>query len=359
PTPSAILAKASLMNIALGVLSGGALKNMTIVESSIDKSYATAVADIRVFLGEEKMRALHQPNPVADAGTIVGLYALSLSVLFACFHTDDWFLLITLAIAQGVVFQLFGLVNHEFFVHRKVGGRFSYPLSVVFAAPIQLSATRYADAHRAHHKYVGGSDDAEAYKTDLDTRTKKLLFTTAVGTKLAASGKMGVGRAPYFKLRRPTEIVKRRAALERGIAIALTVGALMATLFHPIPMLFGYILPVVVVLPFLNAIRILIEHADVQRGNPYAVASRFRCGVMEDILFLCDSGEYHLIHHFLPNVPFYRMREARRALNPFFDEKGVIKTSGWPRLLFDWFVQNKKHGDWWGFDRSRQAASRT
>lgn len=318
---------------------------------------AAMQAEVRAFLGKERSDAIHAPRVWLDYVVVVGLPAVAIAIFVSCFFVENFVALACLAIGQGIVLQLFGLVNHEFFVHRKVGGRFSYWLSVLFTVPIQLSSTRYADAHWAHHEFVGTGKDAEAYKTDIDTRFKKLLFTTVIGTKWAASGKMGAGRAPYFQLRKPTPRAEKRAAFEQIISTFFLIAAGTSAYFYFIPILFGYLIPLLILLPFLNSIRILIEHAEVQPDNSYSIASRFTCSVVEDVLFLYDSGEYHLIHHYLPNVPFYRMRAARALLDPFFDSHKIMRSSGWHRLLFGWFVRNENHGGWWGHNKI--AASNT
>ena len=313
--------------------------------------------EVREYLGPDRVRALQRPIRVLDYGMIIALPALSIAVLAACFLVQSPVALVLLTLAQGAIFQLFGLLNHEFFVHRKVGGRFGHGLSMLFTAPIQLSATRYAGAHWAHHENVVTPEDSEAYKSDIDTRLKRYLFMTAIGTKWAASGKMGVGRAPYFALRRPTARAISRARVEATLSALILVGAVVAAFFAPKAILFGYLLPLLLVLPALNAIRILIEHAEIQPDNPFSIASRFRCGVFEEILFLFDSGEYHLIHHFLPNVPFYRMRAARAALHDFFDNRDVRRTRGWWRLLRSWYLGNRRHGTWWSAQTAPVAKS--
>jgi fatty acid desaturase len=116
---------------------------------------------------------------------------------------------------------------------------------------------------------------------------------------------------------------------------------------YPKAIALGYAVPVLVVLPALNAVRILFEHAELQPENSYFIASRFRCGVVEELTFLWDAGEFHLIHHYFPNIPFYRMRAARRVINSFFDAQGIAVTSGRMRLLYAWFVEQRAHRSWW------------
>ena len=320
---------------------------------------AARQSEVRRFLGPQAIEALHRPVPWLDRSLIVGLPLASLAIVWGCFQIDSWGWLMVMAIMQGIVLQWFGLFNHEYFVHRKVGGKWGHLLSMLFTAPIQLSATRYADAHWAHHERVASEDDAEAYKRDLDSRFKKAVFMTFVGTRWAASGTMGRGRRPYFALRRPTPRALKRARTEAALSLAILAAAIVALFIDPKAIMFGYLLPLLVVLPLLNAMRILVEHAEVQPDNSYSIASRFRCGPVEDWLFLFDAGEYHLIHHYLPNIPFYRMRAARAALNGFFDGRNVEPTRSWVRLIRSWYLENRSHGSWWQdrADRSAEPAS--
>ena len=74
--------------------------------------------------------------------------------------------------------------------------------------------------------------------------------------------------------------------------------------------LFGYILPLFVVLPVANALRTILEHAETNPQNLFHCATFYRTGLLTRFLFFWDAGDCHLVHHIFPNIPFYRMGKA-------------------------------------------------
>lgn len=309
---------------------------------------AAARAQIRSLVGAAALAALHRRSVALDRATLVAVPLLSIALVLLSGTSANPVVIALAVLGQGYVLQWFGLINHEFFVHRRVGGpKLSRPLALLFTVPIFLSFTRYGDAHKAHHAFIGTNRDAEGYKQDIDTRLKRILFCTYFGISRAASGKMGAGRDPYFRLREPTRKAVRHARQESIAFILFAACVLALGIRYPAAVFLGYLVPLAMVLPALNALRILYEHAELERGNPYFIASRFRCGPLEELAFLWDAGEFHLIHHYFPNIPFYRMRQARRTLDPFFDARGIPKTTGRLRLLRAWFIEGQAHGAWW------------
>ena len=302
---------------------------------------------MRRFLGRETLATLHRESRVLDVCTLVIVPSMSVMIVVIC-GMYDHFLVLGAVLAQGWLFQWFGLINHEFFVHRQVGGPKGAPLiALVFTIPIFLSFTRYRYAHKLHHRFVGSCRDSEGYKQDINTRLKRLLFCTYIGVAWAASGRMGKGRTPYFHLGEADRDTIRRAKVEAALQLLFCCLVVWLWIEFPQAVTLGYIIPVLVVLPTLNALRILFEHAELQPENSYFIASRFRCSLLEELAFLWDAGEFHLIHHYFPNIPFYRMRAARRAINAFFDMRQIPPTSGRMRLLYAWFIDQRPHRTWW------------
>jgi fatty acid desaturase len=315
---------------------------------AIGRNLGSMQAEMRMFLGPEGIAALHRRSVPLDICTLIAVPCLCIGLVLVCASSSNPVVVGLAMIAQGYVLQWFGLINHEFFVHRRVGGiRATRLLGLIFTTPILLSFTRYSDAHKVHHKFIGTERDSEQYKQDIDSPLKRILFCTYPGIAWAISGKMGRGRPPYFRLRDagPDEV---RHAREETVALLLFLACVIGVgILYPRAIMLGYVVPLLVMLPALNAVRILFEHAELQPDNPYFIASRFHCGVFEELAFLWDAGEFHLIHHYLPNVPYYRMRAARRALDPLFDAQGIQKTSGRLRMLRAWFIQGRSHRDWW------------
>jgi len=306
--------------------------------------------EMRSFLGEATYRELHRENLLLDVLAV----ALPLSSFFAIIAvigrpgvSGPW--KVGLVLLQGWLMTIMGLVNHDVFVHRRRwGGLMGWFLSALLFGVLTIRTTAYGVVHLRHHGKVGTDDDPEVYKQDVDTVAKRWLFATILGFKLGTSGKWSKSGAAYMRFRPPSREIRWR--LKAEVVLVLVMLALFAAYAYFVSwqaVVLGYLAPMFLVVPLLNSIRIIIEHADIEPENPYSLATNYRTGWFTQALFLADSGDCHLVHHLYPRVPYYRVRAALRAMQPFFKQKKLAQRTSYPKLLGGWFVKGYAHRTAW------------
>lgn len=78
-------------------------------------------------------------------------------------------------------------------------------------------------------------------------------------------------------------------------------------------------------------------------------------GPVSRLLFFWDSGDCHIVHHFFPAIPFYRISSALQLMNPIFKEKGAVEQKLLAKIIYQWFVENRVHGTNWQQPGQREA----
>jgi fatty acid desaturase len=322
------------------------------VKASSPYDFARARRELVEAFGRDRILALHRPVPVVDWLAVVLHWALFLGLVrllgtleplgpawAACF------------VAQGFVIMAFGYALHDLYVHRHLGGRrFAYWAGLVTGVVAYLLRTPYAETHYDHHVHTG-TDPDEAYKDDLDRRWKRLLFLTPVGYLLAFHRQLVSERAARFPAPEGTfrldAEARRKAWTERKFLLSCWAALLVLAAFWPRHVLFGYVLPLLVVLPVINAVRTVLEHAETNPENLFHCATFYRTGPLTRLLFYWDGGDCHLVHHIFPNIPFYRMGKAVDLFRPYLVARGVRERRSLPALLYGFFVRNEPHRALW------------
>lgn len=313
---------------------------------------------LQAALGRDAIADLHQKRPLLDTLAVivsVSLFLLNAAALATLPFGALWLFCFVL---QGFLLQLLGLVSHDLFVHRRVwGATGSWLASIVLTLPRLSLATGYEQAHLAHHRWIGTERDTEAYKQQLDTRRKRWLFITLPGIKLAQAGKLQADAAlkNYHDVSGQGERIEKRARLEKIILRVFLLSLLALVWFFPAPILLGYFLPVLVMGPIVNTLRIILEHGDANPDNPFHWSTWYRTGPLSRLLFFWDSGDCHVIHHVYPRLPFYHMGRAVSLMGPVLLAQGVVERRSYLQLLQGWFVHGYAHRSVWPLKKTAPA----
>lgn len=314
------------------------------------KALSEIQQELRDFVGPAQLAKLHAQNVALDALAV----ALPVAAFFAIVRWVSSPSLgpvaqAALVVAQGWLMTIMALVNHDLFVHRRrFGGRAGWLVGSVLFGLLTIRATGYGVTHLRHHGKIGTDEDPENYKQDLNSLGRRLLFVTLPGLKLATSGRWSTdGRRGYLSFKPASEQIRWRLRAEGLVIAAIVAGFLAYACVDFKGFLLGYLVPLLVVAPALNSLRIIIEHAELDPANPYALATSYETGLLSKVFFLADSGDCHLVHHVFPRIPFYRMSAALEAFGPFFEAKGVLKRVSYFGLLKGWFVKNYAHRSVW------------
>jgi len=318
--------------------------------------FTRARKEMVASLGKDRIVALHRQSRWRDIAGIVGLYGLFFfNVWYLGTHsrkefspeTALWWILFFL---QGFVIMAFGYLLHDVCVHRKFGGKhFSYWLSVVSGVLSFQPPSQYGFTHLEHHEFTG-TDEDEAYKQDLDTRARRLLFLTPVGYFAAIWRFLRRNFPPKWPApdsafgRHPDKALLIREWIYIAIGYALIYWAWRE---WKGPVQYGFLLPAFFALPVANTLRTILEHAETNPENNFHCATYYRTGAITRPLFFWDAGDCHLVHHIFPGIPWYRMGEACDTLRPFLLDHGVRERRSMLELIKGYFVDVRPHRTFW------------
>jgi fatty acid desaturase len=297
-------------------------------------------------LGTEQLARLHETRLAWDLAVIFGAMALFLACGWVLgtgsVREPLWWLCL---LVQADLVLVMAFINHDAFVHRKLlPPRLRWVLSSILVWPSLLRGATYEHKHLTHHRHLGTGDDSELYKQDIDTAVKRILYATPAVMFYRAFFLRGqtssVGLTGPAAARAGNAQRERYEQGTRLVVLGLVV-ALAAWDWRFV--VFGYLLPFAVVTPVFNTMRIVLEHLDLDRGNPLWVGTFYRTGPLTRLMFWWDAGDCHLVHHFYANIPFYRMGRALDLMRPILLRAGVVEQRSLPLLLAQWFSGRRAH----------------
>lgn len=304
------------------------------------------------FLGKDKVRELNKVNWFYE---IVSSAAPFVIFSFFAFYLATYpfgILWMVVFFFQGMVLQWFGFWSHDACIHRKVfGPRLSYIFSLIAMLPLTIPPSGYEFSHLSHHRNLNKKNDAEDYKNDIDTWWKRLFILTLFGQLLASTrllkGKNGVINYKIQEDKYFNEDLGKKIKLEKMIMKVYFVIILILSWFFPI-VLYGYLLPLIISIPFWSTARLILEHATVDDNDPLNCATYYKTNFVTAWMFFCSSGDCHLIHHLFPKIPSYNIRKALKELDPFLVKNGVIERNSLLQLFYFYFIKNLKYRTPWG-----------
>jgi len=261
-----------------------------------------------------------------------------------------------LALLQG-----FNVLGFIILLHEQVHGaifekphpRLMRALGLLYAFPSAISATQFKIWHLDHHNELGSSasDPKRAHLTPkIVKRWYKLLYMTpALFVIYSIASKKEAATYP--------EDVQKRIGRERLVNVGLHVSILAALVYFggAAAALRTYVAPVFLAFPIAFTLNRLGQHYDINPADPVRWSTLINPSPAWDFLFLWSN--LHLEHHYFPRVPFYNLVALNRRLQGFYREHGVPART-YRRILWEWFVKNRKpHTNWLGDDaRSERAA---
>jgi fatty acid desaturase len=302
----------------------------------------TARAILSREIGAEKLAALHSANTALDMLSIFGSIALFVLLAWALatgsVRDPLWWVCFVL---QGDLILAMSIVNHDVFVHRKLfPARLRWVLSQVLTWPAQLRGSVFESKHLTHHRELGTAGDPEFYSRGLDTGLRRVLYATPVMLVFRALIYRELDTAAGV---RPAHGGDERLRIEKATRLALWAIVLAALAWDWRLPVFGYLLPLAIVTPLFNTLRIVLEHFDLGRGNALWTGTFYRTGFFTQPAFLWSAGDCHLVHHYYPTIPIYRMPQALRLMRPILLREGVHEHRSLMPLMADWFSGARAH----------------
>lgn len=310
------------------------------------KSATRIVREAAASVGRERLRRLQRKSGWGHLA-LVALWAAPgvLGVALAAQAAHPWLwpigiLLLGLFAFNGTVMLhevLHGLVVRP----RK--SQLERVLGLLYAVPCAISPSQFTRWHLDHHRELG-DPEADPKRHHLSpkrtSRLIKLLYWTPALFPI------------YFQAARKETAtyspeLRRTIAGERTAAILIHLALAMALLAFAGPSIWlrVHVLPLLIAFPIWFALNRLGQHYAIDPDDPAHWGTLMRPSpCFWDPLFLWSN--YHLEHHYFPSVPAYRLASLRRALEPFFQRRG-IRARTYGELVWGWLVRNQvPHARW-------------
>ncbi len=316
---------------------------------SAARHWAAHTGELRRALAEsvpaERLRQLHRLRPALHFA-IASLLALQAGLLgWALAFVENPLFWLPLSFLLGLTLFDFTVLLHEV-VHRLVAAgrreRTHAALGWLYALPSGISQSQFTRWHLDHHAELG-TEEADPKRHWLSPKRnarwfKLLYFTPAlIPIYFRAAAREAARYEPPLRAR----IRRERLAAVALHALAAAglwwgLGGYAALRIYFVPYLLGF--------PAAFALNRLGQHYDVEASDPARWGTRMRRSLFWDWAFLFSA--YHLEHHYFPGVPLYNLRRLNRALEPFFEARGVpARSYGW--LLWQWLGRNRApHTRW-------------
>ncbi len=257
---------------------------------------------------------------------------------------ERWYLWVPCAVVSGFAIFSCTVLLHEV-VHDAVfarSGKANGVLGWLYAFPSGISRTQFTRWHLDHHAQLGDAvRDPKRHHLSPKRNVrwlKALYFTPALFFIYF--------RAAGRETRTYPEQVKSRIRTERFVTIGgqLAILAAIISLAGPWIAFKVYMVPYFLVFPVAFVLNRLGQHYDIDPGDPARWSTLMAPSRLWDFVFLWSN--YHLEHHYFPNVPFYNLRVLHQQLKTFYDERGMVPTT-YSRLLWQWLAQNRPpHANW-------------
>lgn len=250
------------------------------------------------------------------------------------------------AIVVGFTVFNFTVMLHEV-VHKCV---FAKPrpgwerfLGLLYAFPSGISASQFERWHLDHHDNLGSpTDDPKRFHLSpkRNARWFKLLYMTPALFPIyfrAAKAETSTYEpelAARIRIERTVTILGHLAILAALIA---TLGAWTAFKV--------YMVPYFLVFPVAFVMNRMGQHYNIDPSDPAKWSTLVKDSPFWNFAFLWSN--FHLEHHYFPNVPFYQLAPLHRSLKGFYDRHDMVPV-GYAELFWNWIGRNKAPHTKWG-----------
>ena len=311
--------------------------------------------DLAQEIPAEALRELHRKRPLLHALIALANFAAVVLSAVAIVRLERWYFWLPLAVVEGFAIFNCTVLLHEV-VHRAVinasNERTYRILGLLYAIPSGISSSQFTRWHLDHHAGLGSdTDDPKRHylSPKRNARWFKLLYFTPALFPIyfRAAAKEAAAYEPELR---------KRIARERlgTIAFQLSVLGLIAWLGGWFIAWKIYLIPVFFVFPIAFALNRLGQHYDINPNDPANWSTLVKGSWFWDAAYLFSN--YHLEHHYFPNVPFYNLPRLQRLLLPFYEKRGMT-ARGYGELVWRYLVLNRRPHTDWGVGEGRAGAA--
>lgn len=278
---------------------------------------ATSEARTYVSAGIETaldaLHALNLPKRLVEIACFLGLWVggAALTLTFGLAGDD---LLSWLAYAAGLFLSAVAINSFVLFLHEGMHHTlFANPranrwASVLFGSTVLMSFTAYQVMHLRHHTYLGDPRDPDDYHNQTQQR---LVLWVLHFLRLFLGAFLYVILIPRLAWRHGSPLHRRRLVEEYLFLACLYVA--IAFIAPGWVVLHGWFLPALLA-GFMVNIRGLTQHGITDAQDPFLASRSIEPHPLVAFCLLYEN--YHLEHHFFPEVPSYHLPAIRRLIEP-------------------------------------------
>lgn len=255
---------------------------------------------------------------------LVGVYSgLAISTYLAISHNLP---LWSAALINSVIlYATYTVVHegvHDNIVDRKSAFRWVNMAAAFLAAlPLWLLIFPHRSSHIVHHQKCNSESDPDIY----------------------ARGNFGVVtfyKIPLAILSQFNPLAQYRLCVEHGLTAGqsyfsyATFVLYVALVAAIVAAGYGFELLVLWFIPFFIGYAVMLVLFTWVPHHPHCITGRYhdtRCSLWRGGNLLTQGQNYHLIHHMMPWVPWYRYESVFNELRPWLEEKHAIIDGFWPR----------------------------
>jgi fatty acid desaturase len=263
------------------------------------------------------------PTIAALAGNWIGIICSIAALFFVPWYVQP-FLLLFVAARQHALLILMHDASHFLICRSKAWNDFISDLFCSF--PFGIATRTYRANHISHHEHLNTEEDPDLVRTvgpagdakdwlfpmpharlikfflqDLFGRSFVYVFATMADLRRQARASKQV-RCEY-----------RFSYMVIGLYAVVMASMLYAT-HKPWMILYGWLVPMFVILPLILRLRALAEHYALPRKHIFSESRTVRPPWWERFLIAPHNVSLHLEHHLFPYVPWFKLPELHKRL---------------------------------------------
>lgn len=280
---------------------------------------------------KQEIAVANHHRPEVAVPTLLLLAGVYASLFASCYLALTGRLPMWLAaVLNGIILYGTYTVVHEG-VHNNIvtrNSRFKWvnmAAAFLAAVPLWILIYPHRASHVVHHKRCNTEDDPDIYAR-------------------GAFGVVAFWRIPLAILGQFNPLEQYRQCIDYGLTRGQRYFTLANYVFYVALVLtaigFGYAYELLVLwfIPFFIGYALMLVFFTWIPHHPHTITGRYhdtRCSIWPGGNLLTQGQNYHLIHHMMPWVPWYRYERVYLELRPILERHGAIIDGFWPRPAQD------------------------
>jgi fatty acid desaturase len=180
--------------------------------------------------------------------------------------------------------------------------------SVALGATFFMSFTCYRVLHQRHHRYLGDKRDPDDYVNYV--HNPRLVWLLQY-MRLLVGVYIYLVVMPFSALRHGSRTDRIYMAEEYALLAVLYV---LAGYFVPLHVFLSFWLIPLALAGYMTAVRGLSQHGVANASDPYLASRSIQASPLVSFIMLHEN--FHLEHHFFPEIPSYSLPAANRLIDP-------------------------------------------